>query len=282
MTLIILINIINIIIIDEDDIFENKVIREVDEDKEEEESVYSTSNKKKSNFHFYLNLDKDSQNIESIRQSLNNVNIKQEILENNKDDSTENDEKENEKDEKTQKKENNKECTEDKNKNDDIINNNEGEKENNSKIEIIKDILINKYSEKYGKNKKFIYINENKFLFDNKYNVIAELNLNNEVIIEIDNNKYNLEEFYSNYGKDEINEIKKEKEKFVYTKKIRFQQNKINNNNEINKVNKKEGETNEHQKKRRKRRIIDDDSEEENNKKEENNEKENLSSEKNV
>jgi hypothetical protein len=269
--------------IDEDDIFENKVIREVDEDKEEEESVYSTSNKKKSNFHFYLNLDKDSQNIESIRQSLNNVNINQEILENNKDDNTENDEKENEKDEKTQKKENNKECTEDKsNKNDDIINNNEGEKENNTKIEIIKDILINKYSEKYGKNKKFIYINENKFLFDNKYNVIAELNLNNEVIIEIDDNKYNLEEFYSNYGKDEINEIKKEKEKFVYTKKIRFQQNKINNNNEINKVNKKEGETNEHQKKRRKRRIIDDDSEEENNKKEENNEKENLSSDKNV
>jgi hypothetical protein len=269
--------------IDEDNIFENKVIREVDEDKEEEESVYSTSNKKKSNFHFYLNLDKDSQNIESIRQSLNNVNINQEILENNKDDNTENDEKENEKDEKTQKKENNKECTEDKNnKNDDIINNNEGEKENNTKIEIIKDILINKYSEKYGKNKKFIYINENKFLFDNKYNIIADLNLNNEVIIEIDNNKYNLEEFYSNYGKDEINEIKKEKEKFVYTKKIRFQQNKINNNNEMNKVNKKEGETNEHQKKRRKRRIIDDDSEEENNKKEENNEKENLSSEKNV
>ena len=268
--------------IDEDDIFENKVIREVDEDKEEEESVYSTSNKKKSNFHFYLNLDKDSQNIESIRQSLNNVNINQEILENNKDDNTENDEKENEKDEKTQKKENIEECPEDKNKNDDIIKNNEGEKENNTKIEIIKDILINKYSEKYGKNKKFIYINENKFLFDNKYNIIADLNLNNEVIIEIDNNKYNLEEFYSNYGKDEMNEIKKEKEKFVYTKKIRFQHNKINNNNEMNKVNKKEDETNEHQKKRRKRRIIDDDSEEENNKKEENNEKENLSSDKNV
>ena len=281
--------------IDEDDIFENKVIREVDEDKEEEESVYSTSNKKKSNFHFYLNLDKDSQNIESIRQNLNNVNMNQEILENNKDDKddnteneNENDEKENENNSKTPKKDdNNNEYTEDKNKNDDIINsNNEEEKENNTKIEIIKDILINKYSEKYGKNKKFIYINENKFLFDNKYNITADLNLNNEVIVEIDNNKYNLEEFYSKYGKDEINEIKKEKEKFVYTKKIRFQQNKINssNNNDINKVNKKESETNEHQKKRRKRRIIDDDSEEENNKKEENNEKENLylSSDKNV
>ncbi len=264
--------------IDEDDIFENKVIREVDEDKEEEESVYSTSNKKKSNYHFYMNLEKDSQNLESIRQSLNNIN--EEILENNKENS-DNDEKVNENIEKTPQKEetatNNNECINDKNE---IINNNEeGENDNNKKIEIIKDILINKYSEKYGKNKIFIHIKNNQFLFDNKYNIIADLNNSNEITIEINNNKYNLEEFYSNFGKDEINEVKKEKEKFVYTKKIRFQQNKINN--EINMINnKQETETNEHQKKRRKRRIIDEDSEEENNKKEENNEKEILSTDK--
>ena len=146
----------------------------------------------------------------------------------------------------------------------------------------MKDILIINFKEKYGINKTFTYINKNQFLFDNKYNIIADINNNNEFIIEIEKNKYNLEEFISIYCKDdnkkEITDIRKDKEKFVYTRKRRFQQNKINNDANTN-TNKQEVVNNEHQKKRRKRRIIDDDEEleEENNKKEE---KENSSSNK--
>ena len=135
-------------------------------------------------------------------------------------------------------------------------------------------------------------------MLDDKYNLFVELNDNNDIMIDIENNKYNLEEFINLYCKDEnINESsdnknsdnKNNKEKFVYKKKrrqiqntqniqnIQNIQNKINN--ELIQDKENEIETNEHQKKRRKRRIIDDDSEEENNKKEENNEKENLSNE---
>ena len=70
-------------ILNEDDIFENKVIREVDEDKEEEESVYS--DKKKSNYHFYFNNGiNDSQNIECIIQNLTNNQSKDKAKEINK------------------------------------------------------------------------------------------------------------------------------------------------------------------------------------------------------
>ncbi len=271
--------------IDEDDIFENKVIREVDEDKEEEESVYTTSNKKKSNYHFYFNGEKDSQNIESIRQSLAN-NANEEIVDNNNNNNKNNEsnnEKVNDFIEKTPKK---KEKRNDSINDKKIINEEEEDEEEdeqeNKKIEKMKDILIINFKEKYGINKAFTYINKNQFLFDNKYNIIADINNNNEVIIEIEKNKYNLEEFISIYCKDdnkkEITDIRKDKEKFVYTRKRRFQQNKINNDANTN-TNKQEVVNNEHQKKRRKRRIIDDDEEleEENNKKEE---KENSSSNK--
>ena len=121
-------------------------------------------------------------------------------------------------------------------------------------------ILIEDFIKKNGKTKSFNYINKNEFIYDDKYKILADLNDKNEVIIEIENNKYNLDEFISIYGKDdnnieknEINQKEIDKDKFIYKKK-RGQQ-----------TNKKENEINEHQKKRRKRRIDDESGEEKDN-----------------
>ena len=240
-------------ILNENDIFENKVIREVDEDKEEEESIYSDN--KKSHYHLYLNngINDSSQNVESIRQSLtNNQNEKKERDKNIEDNSNEiKNKNECHFPEKTPKKE------EKENYDDNIIkncNDNKSQNEEENKIiKNIKDILINKFKEKLGKNKKFTHINKNEFLFEDKYNVFIDLNNNNEIIIEIEKNKYNLEEFISKYCKDEN---KNEKDKFIYKRKRGKIQNKINFNDKKEKED--EHIDNEHQKKRRKRKIIDD------------------------
>ena len=123
-----------------------------------------------------------------------------------------------------------------------IINDN-----NNKNIDKIKEILDNKYKEI----KKFIYINNNEFLFDNKFKIKASLSDNNEIIIEYENNKYDIDSFISKYNKEENNNSnndndnlnKKVKSTFIYTKKIMAQ--------------------NQHQTRRRKKRI-NEDSEEEN------------------
>ena len=146
------------------------------------------------------------------------------------------------------------------------IENNYNYEEENKKIDIIKDILSKNFVEK---EKKFKYVKNNEFIFDEKYNVVVELNGDNEIIIEIENNKYNIEEFMSKYckevNKNEVNENKNEKEKFIYKKKIgkiQNAQNKINNETKQENTNEIE---NEHQKKRRKKRIYDEDSEKEKN-----------------
>ena len=223
-------------ILDEDDIFENKVIREVDEDKEEEESVYSASNKKTNNntntFHKNNTIINDSQNqFEEKSGNLEKSTQNPEKIENNNE-----------------------------------IENNYNYEEENKKIDIIKDILSKNFVEK---EKKFKYVKNNEFIFDEKYNVVVELNGDNEIIIEIENNKYNIEEFMSKYckevNKNEVNENKNEKEKFIYKKKIgkiQNAQNKINNETKQENTNEIE---NEHQKKRRKKRIYDEDSEKEKN-----------------
>ena len=242
-------------ILNENNIFENKVIREVDEDKEEEESIYSDN--KKSHYHLYLNngINDSSQNVESIRQSLtNNQNEKKERDKNIEDNSNEiKNKNECHFPEKTPKKE------EKENYDDNIIKNCNDKKsqneEENKIIKNIKDILINKFKEKLGKNKKFTHINKNEFLFEDKYNVFIDLNNNNEIIIEIEKNKYNLEEFISKYCKDEN---KNEKDKFIYKRKRGKIQDKINFNNKKEKEKEDEHIDNEHQKKRRKRKIIDD------------------------
>ena len=209
-------------ILDEDDIFENKVIREVDEDKEEEESIYSASNNKANN---YNPIFKNNNNID-----INNIKDTESQIE--------------------EKKENNSDIN---SKND----------EENKKIDIIKDILKNKLGEK---EKSFIHLKNNEFMFDDKYTIFVDLNSNNEVIINIENKEYNIEEFLSVYCKEGN---KNEKEKFIYKKKIGLIQNMQNiqnkTNDEIKTENESEIENNEHQKKRRKRRIYDDDSEEEKN-----------------
>jgi hypothetical protein len=181
--------------------YENNIITEVDEDKEDESEYYS-SNKKKNQEYFSKNI------LEEIKRNSNvindNITKKDEINENEN------------------------------NINDNII---EEDLEENKKIETIKDTLINKFNE----NKKFEYIKGNEFLFDNKYNIKADLLDNNEIIIEIDNNKYNLDSFRANYCQKEIinvnKDIKNDKKNFIYTKKIMSQ--------------------NEHKKHRRKKRILD-------------------------
>ena len=136
----------------------------------------------------------------------------------------------------------------------------------------MKDILINNFKKKYGKNNTFVHLDKNEFKFDDKYKIFAELINNNEIIIEIENNKYNIEEFISTYCKDDDNKGNIKKENFIYTKKIRTQQTKINN--EIKKNNEEEIQNNNIHKRKRKRRIIDDDeSEDENKNKEEEKEK---------
>ena len=189
--------------------FENKIIKEVDEDKEEE-SEFNSSNKKKIK---YL-----------ISKSVSNeINI----IPNNLYDNSDNNKP---------KKDEEKVVNENLDINEEI--------DENKKIELIKDLLVNKYQ----KNKKFVHINNNEFLFNDKFQIKAFLSDNNEIFIEIENNKYNMDSFLSKYCKEENldynNEInKKEKTTFIYTKKIMTQ--------------------NEHQKRRRKRRIFDD-SEDEN------------------
>ena len=224
---------------------------------EEAESGYTASNKKRNDNHFYFNNDRnnDSQNIESIRQSL---------TENEKE---EKEDKEKEKEQEKVEINNNNvendnhgdEKTENENKND----MNDEEK----KIEIMKDILINNFREKYGKKNTFTHVNKNEFLFDNKYKIFVDVDLdqNNEITIDIDNNKYNLEQFISVYCKDKEDNIKKET--FVYTKKRTPQQTRINS--ELKQNNNKEEENIVEHKRKRKRRIDDDDSEEENNEKKE-------------
>ena len=233
-------------LINGDDIFENKIIREVDEDKEEEESVYSASNKKKNNYHFYFNNEaNESKKNEPIKQNqttkINPTNEENEINIKEKEnfDIKENDDKK----EKNQNSESPK-------INNDVID------EENKNIDIMKQILIEEFNKKYGKNKIFNHINKNEFIFDDKYKVLANLNDNKEIIIEVENNKYNLNEFVSVYCKDENNIENSEtnkKEKFIYRKKRGQLQNK------------KENEDNEYQKKRRKRRIDDESGEEKDN-----------------
>ena len=242
-------------ILNEDDIFEDKVIREVDEDKEEEESVYSGSNKEKNTFNF--NATYNSQNIESIRQSLKNE--ENEISNNNNEKINEEKEKIIEEIEKNEENLENNYINSDNN-------DNQNEIEENKKINIMKDILINNFKEKYGKKSLFYHLNKNEFLFDDKYNIIVELNNNNEIIIEIEKNKYNLDEFISKFYKSG-NEIENKdnniigKKNFIYIKKTRKSQNKINM--EKNKIEKEENDIKQHQKKRSLKRITDEQSEEE-------------------
>ena len=252
-------------ILNENDIFEDKIIREVDEDKEEE-SVYSNSNRDKNNYNYNYNFNaiNNSQNIESIRESIISKNEENEIKNNNNE--SLNEEKEKKYIEKTpEKKENlvrNRFNDEEKN-----------EIEENEEINIMKDILINNFKEIYGKKSLFNHINKNEFLFDNKNKIFVELN-NNEIIIEIEKNKYNLDDFVSIYYKNN-NDIatdnksenkdknKNEKNNFIYKKKIGQSNKKINEKKQEKEEEKEEENiNNEHQKKRRKKRI-DNESEEE-------------------
>ena len=184
---------------------ENNIIKEVDEEKEDESDYYS-SNKKNNQNYFSKNV------LDEIKECSNNIN------------------------EIKNKKEQNE------NENDININKNNGveELDENKKIEIMKDILINKFNE----NKKFEYLEKNEFLFDNKFKIKSSLTNNNEIIIEFDNNKYNLDLFKSIFCQKETNNNNKDKKNFIYTKKIMTQ--------------------NEHKKHRRKKRIIDDSEEDEN------------------
>ena len=190
------------------------IIKEVDEDKEDESDLYS-SNKKKNQDYISKHM------LDEIKQYSNDKQKDNNIL-NNFDDNNQREEEQN------------------------IIDNNLNDNENKNeendekkKIEMMKDILINKFKQ----DKKLEYLEKNEFLFDNKYRIKATLLDNNEIFIEIDNNKYNLESFISSYCKKEIinnsNDVNKNNKKaFIYTKKIMSQ--------------------NEHKKRRRKTRIIDD------------------------
>ena len=209
----------------------DNIIKEVDEEKEEESEIYS-SNKKKNHDSLSKNMLDEKKEYSNDMIELKDENI---FLNNINDNNNQ---------------------TEEQNKIDNNLSANHDIKEENDenkKIEIMKDILINKFKQ----DKKFEYLEKNEFLFDNKYKIKATLLDNNEISIEIDNNKYNLETFISSFCKKEntniVNDINKnDKKTFVYTKKIMPQ--------------------NEHKKRRRKKRITDD-SEEENQNNEDNKEK---------
>ena len=224
----------------DDEFFDNKVIREVDEDKEEDSNT--TSNKKKGN----TNKMNEFQNNESNHKNMNmNKNEENETNNNNNNNESYYEEGEIKNLAKTPIKIEEKLDISNKN-----AEQNENEEENN-KINIINDILINNFKEKYGKKSLFIHIDKNEYLFDDKYNTLIELNNNNEIIIEIGNKKYNLEEFISIYYKNDTeiennDNNKNVKQNFLYKKKIR------QSHNAIIKEKIQENELNQHQKKKKK------------------------------
>ena len=95
---------------------------------------------------------------------------------------------------------------------------------NENSNNFIENILIEQFPKKYNTDSKFILLEKNKYLFKDK--IFLAFIENNDVILtdEIQNNIYNLNEFYNTFcNQDKI----ENKRKYIYTKKIRQKYIKI-------------------------------------------------------
>ena len=124
------------------------------------------------------------------------------------------------------------------------INNNKSNSYDENLNNLIKKILIEQFPENYKTNKKFIYIDKNKYSFENK--IFLGYIENNDVVLKEessennnDNNKYTLNDFYNKYCIEEKKENNNSKSNFVYTKKIRQKYIKIKNNDKEQSIEKK-------------------------------------------
>ena len=95
---------------------------------------------------------------------------------------------------------------------------------NENSNNFIENILIEQFPKKYNTDSKFILLEKNKYLFKDK--IFLAFIENNDLILtdEIQNNIYNLNEFYNIFcNQDKI----ENKRKYIYTKKIRQKYIKI-------------------------------------------------------
>jgi hypothetical protein len=206
--------------------FDDKVITEVDEDKENEEDDEEKKDINENKFSRNTNIRNIKQiNIQNINNIFNdNIEQENEKIINNKENKIEEIQifafKTNTNIDNTNY----------------IINDNKKNLEENydeNLNNLIQKILIEQFSEKYKTNMKFVHQDKNKYSFNNKiFYVYIE---NNDVVLkeEInginDNNKYTLSEFYQKYCTQEKN---MDKSNFVYTKKVRQKYIKIKYNEE--------------------------------------------------
>ena len=114
---------------------------------------------------------------------------------------------------------------------------------NNNKMNILDKILISEFPEKYGNitNKTFTKIKNNEYLFNNEFRVLASYN-NDKVILKIEdkddylNKEYTLDEFISNFSKNEIN-VNKAFQEIINLKnnklKMNISRGKYSRNNKI-------------------------------------------------
>ena len=188
--------------------FEDKIITEVDEDKENEEDEEEIkpqndinnqiSNDYQLNENNIINISHDSKKIiKNTLEGLNNI-YKEENSNN-------------------------------------IENNNSYDENLNN---LIKKILLEEFPVKYKTNMRFNYLDKNKYSFGN--NIFFGFIENNDIILKEENNqnnnKYSLNEFYQNFC---LSDKKENKSNFVYTKKIRQKYIKMKSNDKELSLDKK-------------------------------------------
>ena len=206
--------------------FEDKIITEVDEDKENEEE---DDGEIKQDNNMNINLTISNNDLQTIKEN-NTISFNKENKENidiNKNKNIEvesdinNDNKHNVS-----------------NSNSNIqynVNNNSYDESLNN---LIRKILIEQFPQNYNTNNKFLYQEKNKYSFGNK-TFIAFIEHNDVVLKEEfddDNNKYTLNEFYLKFC---AMDKKENKSNFVYTKKIKQKYIKLKNNDKEQSLEKK-------------------------------------------
>ena len=205
--------------------FDDKIIREVDEDKENEEEDGDKS----------IKYNNPLTNNSTIQNNLNIINISNIENKNTKNNNIFNDNFEEDEEEIIPNNNifvsnnlNNKiqEIKIEKSNNNKSLDNEYDENLNN----LIKTILIEQFPEKYKMGIKFVHIEKNKYNFKNMiFHAYIE---DNDVILKeeingiVDNNKFTLNEFYKKYL---VREKNGNKNNFVYTKKIKQKYIKLKN-----------------------------------------------------
>ena len=191
----------------------DKIITEVDEEKENEEEDEDREDYLKKNNNLSSNI-KENSNIELNFENKINININKNLLKNNFEE---------------MELSNNNKLNEIQ-----IINEDNISENNNYDKNIIEKILIEQFPQNYKTNLKFIHQDNNRYLFGNK--IFLAFIEDNDVLLkeeksdkvsDVNNPKLNLKEFYKKYC---LNDNKENKSNFIYTKKIKQKYIKIKSN----------------------------------------------------